>query len=76
MKKLIACLLAFLVLTGCTGKTETQFKEYDVPQGEHKIIELMNDFRPPLENRHGRQNIQKQITASGLTISTSYTNKF
>ena len=26
-----------------------------------QIIELMNDFRPPLENRHGRQNIQKQI---------------
>ena len=42
MKKLIACLLAFLVLTGCTGKTETQFKEYDVPSGEHKVIELMN----------------------------------
>lgn len=42
MKKLIACLLAFLVLSGCTGKTETQFKEYDVPSGEHKVIELMN----------------------------------
>ena len=26
-----------------------------------QIIELMDDFRPPLENRHGRQNIQKQI---------------
>ena len=26
-----------------------------------KIVELMNDFRPPIENRRGRQNIQKQI---------------
>jgi len=25
------------------------------------IIELMEDFRPPVENRRGRQNIQKQI---------------
>lgn len=25
------------------------------------ILELMNDFRPQLENRHGRQNTQKQI---------------
>ena len=30
MKKLIVCLLAFLVLSGCAQKTETQFKEYDV----------------------------------------------
>lgn len=26
-----------------------------------QIIELMNDFRPPVENRRGRQNIQKQV---------------
>lgn len=26
-----------------------------------KIQTLMNDFRPPVENRHSRQNIQKQI---------------
>lgn len=26
-----------------------------------KIAELMDDFRPPVENRHNRQNIQKQI---------------
>jgi len=26
-----------------------------------KISELMDDFRPPSEKRHGRQNIQKQI---------------
>ncbi len=26
-----------------------------------KILNLMNDFRPPVENRHGRQNTQKQI---------------
>lgn len=26
-----------------------------------RIIEMMEDFRPPTENRHGRQNIQKQI---------------
>lgn len=26
-----------------------------------QIIEMMEDFRPPIENRHGRQNIQKQI---------------
>lgn len=26
-----------------------------------QIIDLMDDFRPPVENRHGRQNIQKQI---------------
>lgn len=26
-----------------------------------QIINLMEDFRPPVENRHGRQNIQKQI---------------
>jgi len=26
-----------------------------------KIRSLMDDFRPPVENRHGRQNIQKQI---------------
>ena len=26
-----------------------------------RIFELMNDFRPPAENRHNRQNIQKQI---------------
>lgn len=25
------------------------------------IIELMEDFRPPVDQRHGRQNIQKQI---------------
>ena len=42
MKKLIVCLLAFVVLSGCAQKTETQFKEYDVPEGEHKVIELMN----------------------------------
>lgn len=26
-----------------------------------QIIDLMEDFRPPVENRRGRQNIQKQI---------------
>lgn len=26
-----------------------------------RILELMDDFRPPAENRRGRQNIQKQI---------------
>ena len=26
-----------------------------------QIIDLMDDFRPPIENRRGRQNIQKQI---------------
>lgn len=26
-----------------------------------QIINLMEDFRPPIEKRHGRQNIQKQI---------------
>ncbi len=26
-----------------------------------QIIELMDDFRPPVENRRGRQNIQKQV---------------
>ena len=26
-----------------------------------QIIEMMNDFRPPVEQRRGRQNIQKQI---------------
>lgn len=26
-----------------------------------RIAELMNDFRPPVESRHNRQNIQKQI---------------
>lgn len=26
-----------------------------------RILSMMEDFRPPLENRHGRQNIQKQI---------------
>ncbi|MCL2061119.1 MAG: N-6 DNA methylase [Firmicutes bacterium] len=26
-----------------------------------RILELMDDFRPPTENRHGRQNTQKQI---------------
>ncbi len=26
-----------------------------------RISELMDDFRPPVENRHNRQNIQKQI---------------
>lgn len=25
------------------------------------VTEMMEDFRPPVENRHGRQNIQKQI---------------
>lgn len=29
-----------------------------------RISELMNDFRPPIENRHNRQNIQKQINNS------------
>lgn len=26
-----------------------------------RILSLMDDFRPPVENRHGRQNTQKQI---------------
>jgi predicted helicase len=26
-----------------------------------RISDLMNDFRPPIENRHARQNIQKQV---------------
>lgn len=26
-----------------------------------RIIEMMDEFRPPVESRHGRQNIQKQI---------------
>lgn len=33
----------------------------DTAEDFSNIIELMNDFRPPVENRHGRQNIQKQI---------------
>ena len=42
MKKWVMVLLCGLLFSGCMTKTETQFKEYDVPQGEHKVIELMN----------------------------------
>lgn len=42
MKKWMMGLLCVLLFSGCMTKTETQFKEYDVPQGEHKMIELMN----------------------------------
>ena len=30
-------------------------------QDQSRVIDMMEDFRPPVENRHGRQNIQKQI---------------
>lgn len=30
-------------------------------QEQTRLFEMMEDFRPPFENRHGRQNIQKQI---------------
>ena len=42
MKKWMMSLLCVLLLVGCTTKTEIQFKEYNVPEGEHRIIELMN----------------------------------
>lgn len=42
MKKWVMVLLCGLLFSGCMTKTETQFKEYDVPQGDHKVIELMN----------------------------------
>ena len=37
-------------------------KRNNVSEDFTQILSLMNDFRPPAENRHGRQNIQKQIT--------------
>ncbi len=33
----------------------------NVSEDFSQIIDLMEDFRPPVENRRGRQNIQKQI---------------
>jgi hypothetical protein len=40
-----------------------------------KISELMDDFRPPVESRHGRQNTQKQINNPHLQFLRWACNK-
>ena len=43
MKKIwMTALCALLVLCGCAGESESKFKEYDVPEGEIKTIEIMS----------------------------------
>lgn len=43
MKKIwMAAVCALMMLAGCTKQPEVQFKEYDVPEGDIKTIELMN----------------------------------
>lgn len=42
MKKLLMMAVCILMLAGCMQKTETKFKEYDLPEGEFKTIDIMN----------------------------------
>lgn len=42
MGKLLLSLLCFFMLSACSTEVKPDFKEYDVPEGEQKIIELMS----------------------------------
>lgn len=57
-----ACEIASRPITLVIGNPpSSDSAKTNVGDGFSVILELMEDFRPPAENRHGRQNTQKQI---------------
>ena len=57
-----ACELASCPITLVIGNPpSSDSSKTNIGEDFSRIIALINDFRPPVENRHSRQNTQKQI---------------